>query len=168
MREMEIPEVWRRAQTRRGDTARPRHSEPQPMAADCLAITDVVQQCRRIIPILHLDLLVDGVAVTVTSGRPGVGGQVSVAVNLNSLDGGYQGPLLMERQGQFTATTSQVQATFTILPDQWPVLGVFARADWDDGAETCYALTYKDIACGWPWWWRLLTRLIRSLRLVRL
>jgi hypothetical protein len=161
---MEIPDVWRRVQAHHADTAQVRPGEPQQAPPDSFAI-DVVQQCRSIIPILHLNLLIDGVTVTVTLGRPGVGGQVTVGVNLNSLDGSYQGDVWIVGQGQFTATSSQFQTTFTIWPDQWPVLGVGAWADWDDGAPQSFALEYKDIVCGWPWWWLLLIRLLRSLRL---
>jgi hypothetical protein len=162
---MEIPDVWRHAQAHHATTAQVRPGQPQQAPPDSLAITDIVQQCQNIIPILHLNLLIDAVTVTVTSGRPGVGGQVTVGVNLNSFDGSYQGPVSIVGQGQFTATNSQFQTTFTIWPDQWPMLGVGAWTYWDDGAPKSFALEYKDIACGWPWWWRLLVRLLRSLRL---
>jgi hypothetical protein len=48
----------------------------------------------------------------VASNRPGVAAQVSVAANLNSPDGSYQGPTTVVGQGQFSATTSSVLANF--------------------------------------------------------
>ena len=71
--------------------------------------------------------------MTITSNRPGVDAQVTIAANLNSPDGSYQGPTTAVGQGQFTSTSSQVHASFVVLPSGWPVLGVGAETTWADG-----------------------------------
>ena len=100
--------------------------------------------------------LIPEVSVTVTSQRPGVAAQVTIAANFNSANGSYQGPTTIVGQGQFTDTGSQVHARFVLLPSGFPVLGVGAVADYADGVHGA-ALTYREIACN-PWvWWGWLT-----------
>jgi hypothetical protein len=102
--------------------------------------------------------------VTVTSNRPGVDAQVTIAANLNSPDGSYQGPTTTVGQGQFTSTSSQVHAGFIVLPSGWPVLGVGAEATWADGAPHSVTLIYVQLACD-PWvWWRWLIPVLNILR----
>jgi hypothetical protein len=92
------------------------------------------------------------VSVTISSNRPGVAAQVSIAANFNSLDGSYQGPTTMVGTGQFTTTNSQVTSRFILLPSGFPLVGVGAVADWADG-EHSVTLTYEQIACNpWVWW----------------
>jgi hypothetical protein len=96
------------------------------------------------------------VRLTIASNRPGVAAEVTIAANLNSPDGSYQGPTTRVGQGQFTVTTSQVHAGFVVLPSGWPVLGVGAEATWADGAPNSVTLTYVQLECD-PWvWWRWL------------
>ena len=99
--------------------------------------------------------------MTVTSNRPGVAAQVLIGANLNSPDGSYQGPTTGVGQGQFTATDSQVNARFVVLPAAgWPVLGVGAMATWEDGAPDGAALTYELLACDPLIWWQWLIRFL--------
>jgi hypothetical protein len=124
------------------------------------AITiSVTQQCQIALPLPNY--APDEVTVTVTSHRPGVAAQVSIAANFNSPDGSYQGPTTTVGQGQFTATSSHVHAGFVVLPAAgWPVLGVGAVATWEDGAPESAALTYEQLACD-PWiWWQWLIRVL--------
>src|SRR5262249_51787301 len=73
--------------------------------------------------------------------------------NLNSPDGSYQGPTTAVGQGQFTSTSSQVHASFAVLPSGWPVLGVGAEATWADVTPHSVTLTYVQLACDpWVWW----------------
>jgi hypothetical protein len=73
--------------------------------------------------------------------------------NLNSPDGSYQGPTTIVGQGQFTATNSDVHASFVALPSGWPVLGVGAEAAWEYGVPHSVALTYVQLAYDpWVWW----------------
>ena len=99
--------------------------------------------------------------MTVTSHRPGVAAQVTIGANLNSPDGSYQGPTTTVGTGQFTATSSQVQAGFVVLPAAgWPVLGVGAEAIWEDGAPQSFALNYWQLECDPLVWWQWLIRIL--------
>lgn len=99
------------------------------------------------------------VSVTITSNRPGVAGQVSIGANFNTPDGSYQGPTTTVGTGQFTATVSQINVRFILLPSGFAVLGVGAAADWADGEHSAN-LTYEQIACN-PWvWWGWLNRIV--------
>jgi hypothetical protein len=119
----------------------------------------VTQECQTALPLQRFSA--DEVSVTVTSERPGVAAQVLIAANFNSPDGSYQGPTTMVGQGQFTATDSQVEARFVVLPAAgWPVLGVGAVATWEDGAPEGAALTYELLLCDPLIWWQWLIRLL--------
>ncbi len=119
----------------------------------------VAQECQPALPLQKFTA--DEVTVTVTSDRPGVGAQVLIGANFNSPDGSYQGPTTAVGQGQFTATDSQVDARFVVLPAAgWPVLGVGAVATWDDGAPEGAALTYELLVCDPLIWWKWLIRLL--------
>jgi hypothetical protein len=88
---------------------------------------------------------------------------VSVAANLNSPDGSYQGPTTVVGQGQFTATASSVLVNFVVLPSGWPVLGVGAEAIWADDAPNSFTLNYVQLECD-PWvWWRWLIPVLNTL-----
>jgi hypothetical protein len=120
----------------------------------------VAQECQVALPAANL---VPEVSVTVTSNRPGVDAQVTIAANLNSPDGSYQGPTKIVGQGQFTSTSSQVHAGFVALPSGWPVLGIGAEAIWADGTPHSVTLTYVQLACD-PWvWWRWLAPVLNIL-----
>lgn len=139
--------MWR--QLHPGET--PQVGVSGPAQTDDIAITSVAQQCQVAVP--AATLAADEVTVTVTSSRPGAAGDLSVFVNLNSADLSYQGPTIAVGQGQFTATDSEVQVSFVVLPTAgWPYLGVGAQATWADGSEQSVAITYVEIACR-PWWW---------------
>ena len=102
--------------------------------------------------------------MTVTSQRPGVAAQVLIGANFNSQDGSYQGSTTTVGQGQFTASGSDVEARFVVLPAAgWPVLGVGAVATWEDGAPESAALTYEQLACDPLIWWQWLIRLLAVL-----
>jgi len=158
---MDIAATWRR---RRTDPAQPpTPGTYQAAAGEGITIT-VAQQCQVAVPPVP-NLSPDEVTVTVTSQRPGVAAQVTVGANVNSPDGGYQGPTTTVGHGGFTATSGQVEVGFVVLPSGWPVLGVGAEAVWDDGAEHSVALTYVELACD-PWvWWRWPIRLLEALTL---
>jgi hypothetical protein len=122
----------------------------------------VTQQCQAALPLQKLTA--DEVSVTVSSQRPGVAAQVLIAANLNSQDGSYQGPTTTVGQGQFTATGSQVEARFVVLPAAgWPVLGVGAVATWEDGTPESAALSYEQLACDPLIWWLWLVRVLAGL-----
>lgn len=119
----------------------------------------VTQQCQTALPLQKLDA--DEVTVTVTSQRPGVAGDVVIAANFNSPDGSYQGPTTQVGQGQFTATSSEVETRFVVLPAAgWSVLGAGAAANWEDGAPHSVALTYEQLACDPAIWWQWLFRVL--------
>ena len=117
-----------------------------------------MQDCRIALPTGNR---IPAVSVMVASNRPGVAAQVSVAANLNSPDGSYQGPTTVVGQGEFTATTSSVLANFVVLPSGWPVLG--AEVIWADGAPNSLTLNYVQLECD-PWvWWRWLIPVMNTL-----
>jgi hypothetical protein len=119
----------------------------------------VAQECQTALPLQRF--AADEVTVTVTSQRPGVAGQVVIGANFNSPDGSYQGPTTNVGQGEFTASSSAVEARFVVLPAAgWPVLGVGASATWEDGAPDGAALTYELLACDPLIWWQWLIRLL--------
>src|SRR5437763_16771700 len=116
----------------------PRPGAHQETAGPGITIS-VAQQCQVALPLAGLTP--GEVTVTVTSHRPGVAAQVTIGANLNSPDGSYQGPTTTVGTGQFTATSSQVQAGFVVLPAAgWPVLGAGAEATWPDGAPQMLAV----------------------------
>ena len=148
---MDIANLWR---SKRADAPHagaylgPEHSGPESDHTN--TAISVTQQCcvslpwGNQIPLVH---------VTITSKRPGVAGQVKVYVNLNSTDGTYQGDTRLVGEGQFTATSSEVDVSFVILPSGFPVLGAGSNTVWADAAPTSYTLTYAEIACNpWVWW----------------
>ena len=156
---MDIAGTWR---SMRSDPAEvPRPGAHLQGAGQGITIT-VTQQCQVALPLSGSRA--DEVTVTVTSQRPGVAAQVSVGANLNSPDGSYQGPTTTVGQGQFTATDSEVQAGFVVLPAAgWPVLGVGAEATWADGSTQSFALTYVELQCDPLVWWRWVIRVLAVL-----
>ncbi len=116
------------------------HQETPGVGGISISIT---QQCQTALPLQKFTA--DEVTVmTVTSQRPGVAAQVLVGANLNSPDGSYHGPTTTVGEGQFTATGSDIEARFVVLPAAgWPVLGVGAVATWADEAPDGAALTYE-------------------------
>ena len=146
---MDIPSFWRSQRASAG----PPQAGAHVMTAEAGITINVMQDCRIALPTGNR---FPAVSVMVASNRPGVAAQVSVAANLNSPDGSYQGPTTVVGQGQFTATASSVLANFIVLPSGWPVLGVGAEAIWADGAPNSLGLTYVQLECD-PWvWWRWL------------
>src|SRR5215203_4205070 len=110
----------------------------------------VTQECLIALP--PRKSRIPEVSVTITSNRPGVAAQVSIGANFNTPDGSYQGPTTTVGTGQFTATISQVNVRFILLPSGFLVLGVGAAADWADGEHSAN-LTYEQMACNpWVWW----------------
>jgi hypothetical protein len=156
---MDIAGMWRSMRSDPAEVPRPDvHLED---AGQGITIT-VTQQCQVALPLS--DSRADEVTVTVTSQRPGVAAQVSIGANLNSPDGSYQGPTTTVGQGQFTATDSEVQAGFVVLPAAgWPVLGVGADATWADGSTQSFALTYVELQCDPLVWWRWVIRVLAVL-----
>jgi len=151
--------MWR--SMRSGSDEVPRPGAHLEAAGQGITIT-VTQQCQVALPLS--DSRADEVTVTVTSQRPGVAAQVSVGANLNSPDGSYQGPTTTVGQGQFTATDSEVQAGFVVLPAAgWPILGVGADATWADGSTQSFALTYVELQCDPLVWWRWVIRVLAVL-----
>ena len=156
---MDIAGTWR---SMRSDPAEvPRPGAQIEAAGQGVTIT-VTQQCQVALPLSGSRA--DEVTVTVTSQRPGVAAQVSIGANLNSPDGSYQGPTTTVGQGQFTATDSEVQVGFVVLPAAgWPVLGVGADATWADGSTQSFALTYVELQCDPLVWWRWVIRVLAIL-----
>lgn len=155
---MDIADLWR---SMRADPAEvPRPGARQQTAAPGIAIS-LTQQCQVTMPLTYLSP--DEVSVTVTSDRAGVPAEVIIAANFNSPDGSYQGPTWTVGQGQFTATTSQIQVGFIVMPAGWPVLGVGAVATWEDGAPDSAALTYVQIECQPPLLWQWVIRTLAVL-----
>ncbi len=119
--EMDIAKTWRSMRPHTDDAPHPgAHLEA---TAEITML--VVQKCRIALPSANQ---IPAISVTITSNRPGAAAQVTVAANLNSSDGRYQGPTTIVGQGQFTATNSSVQADFVVLPSGWPVVGIGAEA----------------------------------------
>jgi hypothetical protein len=108
---MDIAGMWRSMRADPADAPRP--GAHQETAGPGITIS-VTQQCQVALPLAGLTP--DEVTVTVTSHRPGVAAQVSIAANFNSPDGSYQGPTTTVGQGQFTARRSHVHAGFVVLP----------------------------------------------------
>jgi hypothetical protein len=155
---MDIARTWH---SMRADPAAAPHAGANLETAGEEITISVVQECQVALPSGNL---VPEVSVTIASNRPGVDAQVTIAANLNSPDGSYQGPTTTVGQGQFTSTSSQVHASFVVLPSGWPVLGVGAEATWADGAPHSVTLTYVQLACD-PWvWWRWLVPVLKVLR----
>ena len=63
----------------------------------------VAQECQIVLPPRRNRI--PAVSVTVTSQRPGVAAQVTIAANFNTPDSSYQGPTTTLGQGQFTETS---------------------------------------------------------------
>ncbi len=159
---MDIATIWR--DMRRNPDDAPRVGAHLEAAGDGISIS-VSQECQVALPSADR---VPEVSVTVTSNRPGVAAQVTIAANLNSPDGSYQGPTKDVGQGQFTASSATVQIGFVVLPSGFPVLGVGAEALWADGATHSVTLAYYQLECD-PWvWWRWLIPFIGRLRLMSL
>jgi len=157
MTDIDIAGMWR--DIRAVPTEAPRPGAHQETAGVGGISISVAQECQAALPMQSL--AADEVTVTVTSQRPGVAAQVTIGANLNSPDGSYQGPTTMVGQGQFTATGSDIEARFVVLPAAgWPVLGVGAVANWEDGAPQGAALTYELLVCDPLVWWKWLLRLI--------
>jgi hypothetical protein len=156
--DMDIARTWHSI---RADPAAAPHAGAHLETAGEEITISLVQECQVALPSGNL---VPEVSVTITSNRPGVDAQVTIAANLNSPDGSYQGPTTTVGQRQFTSTSSQVHAGFVVLPSGWPVLGVGAEATWADGAPNSVILTYVQIACD-PWVrWRWLIPVLYILR----
>lgn len=154
---MDISGMWRTL--RPASSAMPRAGAGSEAAVGGITIS-VEQQCQAALPVSS-GITVDLVTATVTSQRPGIAAQVSIGANFNSADGSYQGPTTAVGQGEFTATSSQTQATFVVARAVgWPVLGVGAEATWADGAPGSPALTYVEIACDPFVWWQWLVRIL--------
>ena len=153
---MDIRDIWLRVSDQPGDA--PRAGAHPQAATEGITISGLAQQCQTAIPLPGL--VADEVTVTVTSGRPGQAGQVTVGANFNSPDGSYQGPTTTVGHGQFTATSSQTTVSFVVLPANWPLLGVGAEAVWEDGTQPSEALTYAALVCTWRWWWVWLIRVL--------
>jgi hypothetical protein len=83
---MDIARIWR--STRSDRSVAPHAGAHLPAAGEEITIS-VSQECQIA---LRAANLVPEVSVTVTSNRPGVDAQVTIAANLNSPDGSYQGP----------------------------------------------------------------------------
>ena len=149
--DMDIAALWRRL---RADRAAAPHAGARLEAAEPGITISVAQECLIALPPRRNRIPL--VTVTITSQRPGMEAQVTIAANFNSADGSYQGPTTAVGHGQFTATNALVQTRFVLLPSGFPVLGVGAVADWADGTHSA-TLTYEQIACD-PWvWWGWLT-----------
>jgi hypothetical protein len=156
--DMDIARLWQSLRTNPSDA--PRAGVLLPAAGSEISIS-VTQECLIALPPRRSRIPL--VSVTVTSNRLGVAGQVTVAANFNSQDGSYQGPTTKVGEGQFTATNSQFQVRFVLLPSGFPVVGVGAVVDYSDGVHGG-ALTYQKIACN-PWvWWHWLTPAVGMLR----
>jgi hypothetical protein len=152
--------MWRNMRSSPTETPRAGARQETPGAGG-ISIS-VAQECQTALPLQKFSA--DEVTVTVTSQRPGVTAQVVVGANLNSPDGSYQGPTTTVGEGQFTATGSNVEGRFVVLPSAgWPVLGVGAVATWEDGAPQGAALTYELLVCDPLIWWKWLIRLIAGL-----
>jgi hypothetical protein len=150
--DIDIASMWRRMRVNSADTP---HAGAQ-LATTGQGITiDITQECQIALP---WGTRVPEVGVTITSNRPGVAAQVTIAANFNSSSGSYQGPTTVVGQGEFTATSSQVLAGFVVLPSGWPILGVGAVAEWADGAPQSATLTYVQLACDPLVWWGWLVR----------
>jgi hypothetical protein len=144
---MDIAGMWRSLRINPADV--PRAGVGVQSAGSEITI-GVTQECLIALP--PRQSRIPEVSVTVTSQRPGVAGQVTIAANFNTPDGSYQGPTTTVGQGQFTETVSQVHARFVLLPSGFSVLGVGAVVDYTDGVHSG-ALTYQPIACNpWVWW----------------
>src|SRR5947209_11545754 len=157
MTDIDIAGMWR--DIRAVPTEAPRPGAHQETAGVGGISISVAQECQAALPMQSL--AADEVTVTVTSHRPGVAAQVTIGANLNSPDGSYQGPTTTVGTGQFTATSSQVQAGFVVLPAAgWPVLGVGAEATWEDGAPQSFALNYWQLECDPLVWWQWLIRIL--------
>jgi hypothetical protein len=162
MADLDLASLWRAMRANPTDV--PRVGAHLQTAEPGITI-NVTQECVTTLPTRRNGI--PEASVTVTSQRPGVPGQVIIAANFNTPDGSYQGPTTRVGQGQFTATSSEVQARFIILPSGFPVLGVGAVADYADGVHSV-TLNYWQIACD-PWvWWQWLNPVAGTLsRLVR-
>jgi hypothetical protein len=144
---MDIGAMWRSMRRNPADAPAPGvHLE----TSDPGISISVTQECLIALP--PRTSRIPEVSATITSNRPGVAAQVTIAANFNTANGSYQGPTTNVGTGQFTATVSQINARFVLLPSGFPVLGVGAVADWADG-EHSVTLTYEQIACNpWVWW----------------
>lgn len=147
---MDVASMWRSLRTNPADV--PRAGVNLQSAGSEITIS-VAQECLMALP--PRNSRIPEVRVTVTSQRPGVAAQVTIAANFNSQDGSYQGPTTIVGQGQFTDTGSEIHVRFILLPSGFPVLGIGAVADFADGVNGA-TLTYQQVACN-PWvWWRWL------------
>jgi hypothetical protein len=153
---MDIAGLWRSLRTDSAEVPRPGVSRQTDPAGISLSVS---QFCEAPVPLVHR-FVADHVTVTVTSNRPGQPGQVVMGGNFNSAGGNYQGPTWPIGEGQFTSTTSQVQASFVLIPIRWPYLGVYAQVTWQDGTPDSLAITYVEIGCHPPIWWQWLIRII--------
>ncbi len=159
---MDIAGIWRNM--RRNPNEAPRVGAHLEAAGDRISM-NVSQECQVALPSANR---VPEVSVTITSNRPGVAAQVTIAANLNSPDGSYQGPTKIVGQGQFTTNNSSVRTGFVVLPSGFSVVGVGAEALWADGAPHSLTLAYYQLECD-PWvWWRWLIPLVDRLRLLSL
>ena len=141
---MDIAGVWR---SRRGVAPQAGALLQTPGEEITIGIT---QECQVALPSGNI---IPEINVTVTSTRLGIAAQVTIAANLNSPDGSYQGATTTVGHGQFTPASNAIRSGFVVLPSGWPVLGVGAEATWADGAPHSVALTYVQLGCDpWVWW----------------
>ena len=154
MTDLDVAAMWRRMRVHSADA--PRAGAKLEAAGQEITIA-ITQECQIALP---WGTRVPEVGVTITSNRPGVAAQVTIAANLNNASGSYQGPTTVVGQGEFTATSAQVVARFVVLPSGWPVLGVGAVAEWADGAPQSATLTYVLLACNPLVWWYWLVRAV--------
>src|SRR5260221_8833246 len=106
---MDIAALWRSKRPNLADAPR---AGAQLALADGITLV-LTQECQVALPSGNR---IPEVHVTVTSNRPGVAAQVTVAPNVNSPDGNYHGPTRGVGQGHFTATRSQVEIGFIVQP----------------------------------------------------
>jgi hypothetical protein len=145
--DMDVADLWRSMRRNASDAP---HAGAHLQAAGAEIEISVSQECLVSLPSQAHGI--PEVRVTVISHRPGVAAQVTIGANFNSPDGSYQGPTTNVAHGEFTTTSSEVQARFILMPAGFPVLGVGAFADFSDGVHSG-ALTYVQIACNpWVWW----------------
>jgi hypothetical protein len=157
MTDLDLAGMWRTMRVHPADV--PRVGAHLETAGPGITII-VAQECLTALPSRRNGI--PEVSVTITSQRPGVAAQVTIAANFNTPDGSYQGPTTTVGHGQFTSSSSGVHARFIVLPSGFPVLGVGAVADYADGVHSV-TLGYWQIACD-PWvWWRWLTPVVGTL-----
>src|SRR5512132_3373267 len=122
---MDIAGMWRSMRADPADAPRPGAHQETAGAGITISVT---QQCQVALPLAGLTP--DEVTVTVTSHRPGVAAQVSIAANFNSPDGSYQAP----RQRSGRASSPPAARTSTPVAASCPPAGPCSvSAPWPRG-----------------------------------